>query len=55
MSALESKQPKAISRHAHELWCGCCGYRVVVRREPPMCPMCRESNWRDRPSRSHYN
>jgi hypothetical protein len=28
-----------------ELVCGTCGYGVVVRHEPPECPMCRGSQW----------
>jgi len=29
-----------------ELVCGSCGYGVIVRTEPPRCPMCREADWR---------
>jgi hypothetical protein len=31
---------------SRELVCGSCGYGVIVRREPPRCPMCRETDWR---------
>ncbi|MFL5926005.1 MAG: hypothetical protein ACJ77E_03615 [Gaiellaceae bacterium] len=30
----------------HELVCGRCGYGIMVRAEPPRCPMCREADWR---------
>jgi rubrerythrin len=32
-----------------ELWCRECGYGVVVRSEPPACPMCRATSWGERP------
>lgn len=36
-----------------ELWCRECGYGVVVRGDPPACPMCRASRWREQPRLSH--
>jgi hypothetical protein len=38
-----------------ELFCGECGYGVVVRRDPPECPMCRAKAWGDRPSTARWN
>jgi rubrerythrin len=38
-----------------ELFCGECGYGIVVRREPPECPMCRSNEWRAQPSLSRWN
>ena len=55
MQAVELKNPEALVQPVRELWCGACGYGVVVRREPAECPMCREANWRERPRLAHYN
>lgn len=33
---------------ARELYCATCGYGIVVRRDPPLCPMCRASSWGER-------
>jgi rubrerythrin len=49
MSALELTQIESFSQRARELWCESCGYGIFVRREPPECPMCRESSWREQP------
>jgi hypothetical protein len=38
-----------------ELFCGRCGYGIVIRREPPDCPMCRANNWRERPGLARWN
>jgi rubrerythrin len=38
-----------------ELFCGRCGYGIVVRREPPDCPMCRSTTWTTRPARARWN
>jgi rubrerythrin len=38
-----------------ELWCVGCGYGVVIRREPPECPICRRTRWRERPPLARYN
>jgi len=40
---------------ARELYCGECGYGIVVRREPPECPMCRSSAWSERPGFTRWN
>ena len=55
MQAVEPKTPVTRPQPVRELWCGGCGYGVVVRREPPECPMCREANWRERPRLARYN
>lgn len=54
MQTVERKNPETLLL-VRELWCGRCGYGVVVRREPPECPMCREANWRERPRLARYN
>ena len=38
-----------------ELFCSECGYGIVVRRDPPDCPMCRVSEWRERPGFERWN
>jgi rubrerythrin len=38
-----------------ELFCRGCGYGVVVRRDPPDCPMCRANDWREQPTLAHWN
>jgi rubrerythrin len=38
-----------------ELFCAVCGYGIVIRRDPPDCPMCRARAWRTRPSVEHWN
>jgi hypothetical protein len=55
MSTLEREHLDATSQTARELWCGGCGYGVVVRREPPECPMCRGSCWHERPTSARCN
>jgi rubrerythrin len=40
---------------SRELYCGGCGYGIVVRREPPSCPMCRANAWSRRPSEARWN
>jgi rubrerythrin len=32
-------------RFVQELRCSCCGYGIVVQRQPPPCPMCGEEAW----------
>lgn len=39
----------------HELFCRECGYGIVVRREPPDCPMCRSNDWSSQPSFARWN
>jgi rubrerythrin len=38
-----------------EFVCCACGYGIVVRRDPPACPMCRGCDWTDRSSFTHWN
>ena len=38
-----------------ELFCSECGYGIVVRRDPPDCPMCRAHEWQDRPGFARWN
>jgi rubrerythrin len=38
-----------------EFWCSMCGYGVVVRAEPPACPMCRATSWVERPRPTRWN
>jgi rubrerythrin len=38
-----------------ELFCSECGYGIVVRRDPPDCPMCRSSEWQEQPSLGRWN
>jgi len=40
-------------RLAQELRCRSCGYGIVVRNEPPCCPMCGGGVW-ERPARSPF-
>ena len=55
MSASELESQTPLQPYVRELWCGGCGYGVVVRREPPECPMCRATSWRERPPLARYN
>lgn len=54
-NAAAPRNPDAAVRSVRELWCAGCGYGVVVRREPPACPMCRRTSWREGPRSTHYN
>ena len=38
-----------------EYRCAECGYGIVVRRDPPECPMCRSTAWTNRPSFRRWN
>jgi rubrerythrin len=40
---------------ARELWCGGCGYGIVIRRDPPECPICRQTSWRERRPMTRFN
>lgn len=56
MSAVAPKTPgKTLLPPLREMWCEGCGYGVVIRWEPPACPMCRETSWRERPRSARYN
>lgn len=52
--ALKTRE-KTLLPPVRELWCEGCGYGVVIRREPPTCPMCRETSWHERPRSARYN
>jgi rubrerythrin len=55
MSATELENRKSVQQPVRELWCGACGYGVVVRRDPPECPMCRQTSWLERTPWARYN
>ena len=55
METVELKDREALLQSVRELWCGGCGYGVVVRRDPPACPMCRAAKWRERPRAARHN
>lgn len=55
VNAVELRNPESLVKWVRELWCAGCGYGVVVRREPPACPMCRETSWSERPRVTRYN
>jgi rubrerythrin len=55
MHAGELSKSETLVQPVRELWCEGCGYGIVVRREPPECPMCRQANWRERPRSGRYN
>jgi rubrerythrin len=44
-----------LQQFVRDLWCGGCGYGVVVRGEPPECPICRQRSWRERPLPMRFN
>jgi rubrerythrin len=54
MSATELEN-KTRQQSVRELWCEGCGYGVIIRRDPPQCPMCRQMSWRERPPLARYN
>jgi len=55
MNTVEVRNPEPLTQSVRELWCVGCGYGVVVRGEPRVCPMCRERSWRERPRLTRYN
>jgi rubrerythrin len=55
MSTTEMERQERLRQSERELWCGGCGYGVVVRGEPPECPICRERSWRGRPMPMRFN
>jgi rubrerythrin len=55
MSATELDNPESPQQALRELWCEGCGYAIVIRRDPPECPMCRQSSWCERPPLARYN
>jgi rubrerythrin len=54
MSAAELQKRESL-QVVRELWCGGCGYGLVIRREPPECPICRQTSWRERPPLTRFN
>jgi rubrerythrin len=55
MSGIELENRELARQAVRELWCGGCGYGVVVRRDPPECPMCRRTSWLERAPLARYN
>lgn len=55
MSAIEVENRESAQQLVRQLWCGGCGYGVVVRRDPPECPMCRQASWLERAPSARYN
>jgi hypothetical protein len=57
MTASTATYPGAVttSVERREFYCAKCGYGVVVRREPPECPMCRARDWREPPTLMRRN
>ncbi len=55
MHTTTNPEAQATLAEVRELFCGECGYGIVVRREPPACPMCRASEWRERPRAARWN
>jgi len=51
----ETFQLSPLQLSARELFCGGCGYGVVIRRDPPECPICRQTSWRERPLLTRSN
>jgi rubrerythrin len=54
MSATEMQNRETPRLSARELSCGGCGYGVVIRRDPPACPICWQTNWRERPPLTRF-
>ena len=52
-SVLENRE--RLEPSVRELWCRCCGYGVVIRRDPPQCPVCRQTSWCERPPLTRSN
>ena len=38
-----------------ELWCEGCGYGVVIRCDPPECPICRQTSAREGPQLARFD
>ena len=55
MSATELEKRQTLEQSARELWCDGCGYGVVIRRDPPECPICRQTSWREWPPLTRFN
>ena len=55
MSATEMEDRERLQLSVRELWCQGCGYGVVIRRDPPECPICRQTSWQERPLLTRLN
>jgi hypothetical protein len=55
MSATELENRETLQPSVRELWFGGGGYGVVIRREPPACPICRQTSCRERPLLKRFN
>jgi rubrerythrin len=55
MSATEMQHLEELQPSVRELWCAGCGYGVVIRRDPPECPICRQTNWHEWPPLTRFN
>lgn len=55
MSATELETHESPQQSLREFGCESCGYGVVIRRDPPECPMCRQTSWLERPPLARYN
>jgi rubrerythrin len=53
--ATTEPEARATLAEVRELFCAACGYGIVVRREPPACPMCRANDWLERPRPARWN
>jgi rubrerythrin len=55
VNAIEERKQTDDAVETRELYCGDCGYGIVIRRDPPPCPMCRATVWRERPTFVRWN
>ena len=53
--AYGSYEPQRPFVDVRQLFCADCGYGIVIRREPPDCPMCRGNSWSERPPAARLN
>jgi hypothetical protein len=54
-TATLDKTDRVFFEDVRELFCSERGYGVVIRRDPPECPMCRSHEWQTQPSFSRWN
>lgn len=55
MSATEAERRESPQEWVRELWCGSCGYGIVIRRDPPECPICRQTTWCEQAPLARHN
>ena len=55
MSATVLENRETLEPSVRELRCGGCGYGVFIRRDPPECPICRQTSWLQRPPPTGFN